>query len=291
MMKLFYSYSHKDEDFRDDMEKHLATLQQGGLIEEWHDRKIQPGQEIQEEIDQNLRDSDAVLLLLSPDFLASSECIKETKRSLDLHDRSQVRVVPVIVRPCAWKENHGLSKLLALPKDGKPISEWDNRDKAFLNVHDGVREILEAMPFSLKREVRDDLTEIEFISHSDENVRLDDFFVLSVLQTYEAFMPRSLQITAYGHCYQALITANLVKSGMQGDDIDSAFNFLGHLAFAMHKNLDKFSRRSLEELLKAYREKYVIGDNVVNRCTKVAKPVVVFRGEQYAFRYPFVNLS
>ena len=142
MMKLFYSYSHKDEDFRDDMEKHLATLQQGGLIEEWHDRKIQPGQEIQEEIDQNLRDSDVVLLLLSPDFLASSECIKETKRSLDLHDRSQVRVVPVIVRPCAWKENHGLSKLLALPKDGKPISEWDNRDKAFLNVHDGVREIL-----------------------------------------------------------------------------------------------------------------------------------------------------
>lgn len=502
MVKLFYSYSHKDENFRDDMEKHLATLQQGGFIEEWHDRKIQPGQEIQGEIDRHLHESDVVLLLLSPDFLASSECIKETKRSLDLHNRSQARVVPVIVRPCAWKGSHDLSKLLALPKDGKPISEWNNRDRAFLDVYNGIRKILEAMPFSLREEVKDDLTEIEFISHSDENARLDDlfvfpslvrqkdrmdaaqgrdykesqigdfadiwraskrivvvgddksgktvicrklflhqvgagvpvvllrgddirspvrhedlivknfneqfrgvygfwkrqvektlvideftsnsrlqfidfakenfsnilvsmsedeyfsyfkdevkfaefeflriqplshvkqeqlirkwkvlgaptgkgvpitdgvvdqiedrlnsiilhnrvvprypFYVLSVLQTYEAFMPRSLQITAYGHCYQSLITANLVKSGMQGDDIDSAFNFLGYLAFAMHESSGKFSRKSLEEFLKVYRKKYVIRDSVVNRCTEVAKPVVRFLGGQYVFRYPFV---
>ena len=42
-VKLFYSYSHKDEKFRDTLAKHLALLKRQGIIAEWHDRQIRPG--------------------------------------------------------------------------------------------------------------------------------------------------------------------------------------------------------------------------------------------------------
>ena len=37
-LEVFYSYSHKDEELRDELEKHLALLQRTGLIASWHDR-------------------------------------------------------------------------------------------------------------------------------------------------------------------------------------------------------------------------------------------------------------
>ena len=40
-IKLFYSYSHKDAKYREELEKHLTILRDNGLIEEWHDGKIE----------------------------------------------------------------------------------------------------------------------------------------------------------------------------------------------------------------------------------------------------------
>jgi hypothetical protein len=48
---LFYSYSHIDEELRDQLETHLALLKRQGLIAEWHDRRITAGREWKGEID------------------------------------------------------------------------------------------------------------------------------------------------------------------------------------------------------------------------------------------------
>src|SRR5512134_3850765 len=42
-IKLFYSYSHKDEELRDELAQHLFPLERAGLIEVWHDREMLPG--------------------------------------------------------------------------------------------------------------------------------------------------------------------------------------------------------------------------------------------------------
>ena len=65
------------------------------------------------------------------------------------------------------------------------------------------------------------------------------FFVLSILQTYEAFMPAEMPITSYGHCYQILIVASLMKAGVSRDDndIESCFNFAENLAFKIYQNV------------------------------------------------------
>jgi hypothetical protein len=131
---LFFSYSHADEGLRDQLEKQLSGLQRQGIIESWHDRRIAAGTEFGDAIDQNLDAADVILLLVSPDFIASDYCYeREMKRALARHKQGVARVIPVILRPCDW---HGLEfgRLLATPTDGRPITKWPNIDEAFLDV-------------------------------------------------------------------------------------------------------------------------------------------------------------
>ena len=51
---VFYSYSHKDEGLRNELETHLSSLRRAGLIQEWHDRMIVGGQKWGDEISSHL---------------------------------------------------------------------------------------------------------------------------------------------------------------------------------------------------------------------------------------------
>lgn len=143
MSSLFFSYSHKDEALRDRLEVHLASLRRSGAISTWHDRRITAGDPLAERIDQNLERADIILLLISPDFLASDYCHDiEMQRALDRHAQGNARVIPVILKPCDWQHSP-FSSLLAAPTDGKPITRWPDEDEAFLDV---VRLIRAALP-------------------------------------------------------------------------------------------------------------------------------------------------
>jgi TIR domain len=103
-VSLFYSYSHRDERFRRTLESHLSVLRRSGLITEWHDRMIGAGGDWRGEIDRNLATADIVLLLVSPDFLASDYCWgEEMTKALQRHERGEARVIPIILRPCRWR--------------------------------------------------------------------------------------------------------------------------------------------------------------------------------------------
>jgi len=140
--QLFYSYSHKDEKLRDRLEVHLAALRREGLISGWHDRKIGAGTEWKDAIDDNLKAASIILLLVSADFLASDYCYDiELKYAMQQHEKGQARVIPVILQPCDWNKSI-FAKLQALPKDAKPVTKWNNRNDAFLNVVEGIRKAL-----------------------------------------------------------------------------------------------------------------------------------------------------
>ena len=93
------------------------------------------------------------------------------------------------------------------------------------------------------------------------------FFILCILQTYEAYMPSGLRITSYGHCYYALIVASLIRAGIsaQDSDIDACFNFAEHLAFAIYHHEGSKEAFDLDEFIQGYRRDYVIADAVINR--------------------------
>jgi tetratricopeptide (TPR) repeat protein len=142
---IFCSYAHKDEKFRLELEKHLSVLKNQGVIRFWSDRKISPGSEWEKQIDCHLNSSQIILLLVSPDFLASGYITSiELKRAMERHESEEACVIPVILRPCPWKKAP-FGKLQGLPKDGKPVTKWRNRDEAFLNVAIGILSEVEAL--------------------------------------------------------------------------------------------------------------------------------------------------
>lgn len=139
MISVFVSYSHKDEELQNQLQVHLSMLKRQGVIDVWHDRRIVHGDEIDSSVSEALEEAQVVLLLVSPDFLASDYCYdREMQRAMERHEAGEARVLPVILRPCDWTDAP-FGKLLATPKDGKPVVTWANIDEAFLDVTQAIR--------------------------------------------------------------------------------------------------------------------------------------------------------
>jgi hypothetical protein len=110
-VKVFVSYSHKDEALKSELDEHLSPLKQSDAIEYWHDRKIPAG----------------------------AEWAKEIEKS----------VIPIILRPTAWKRI-AIAKLQAFPKDAKAITSWANRDEAFVDVVNGIQAAVDRLVEQLR---------------------------------------------------------------------------------------------------------------------------------------------
>lgn len=139
MPSVFFSYSHADEALRDQLEKQLSLLKRQGIIEVWHDRRIGAGKDFGKEIDRHVETDDIILLLVSADFIDSDYCYdKEMERAMARHEAGEAVVIPVILRACDW---HGapFGKLNATPPDGRPITQYPDRDQALLEVAKAVR--------------------------------------------------------------------------------------------------------------------------------------------------------
>ncbi len=143
--EIFFSYAHADEKLRKQLEKQLSLLQLQGLITGWHDRMVRAGTEWEDEIDSHLNTATIILLLISPDFMASGYCYGiEMKRAMERHQAGEAHVIPVILRPVFWKRAP-FGKLQALPKNAKPVTLWQNRDEAFFDVAEGIRNAVEKL--------------------------------------------------------------------------------------------------------------------------------------------------
>ena len=143
-MEAFISYCHKDEAALGRLHTHLAVLRRDGRIDSWYDREILAGEDLDAEIKHKLESSGIILLLISPDFLASDYCVdEEMRRALERNRAGEARVIPIIVEPCDWASTP-LRDLKALPRDGNPISEWANQNKAYLDVVQELRRLLAA---------------------------------------------------------------------------------------------------------------------------------------------------
>ncbi len=145
MATVFFSYSHADEGLRDELEKQLSMLCRQGVIELWHDRRIGGGQELDAEIGEHVENDDIILLLISPDFIASDYCYDvEMKAAIERHEAGAARVIPVIVRDVNWR-SAPFGKLQALPRDGKPVTTWQDRDTAWRIVEEGIEAVAEEL--------------------------------------------------------------------------------------------------------------------------------------------------
>ncbi|MDN3515129.1 MAG: toll/interleukin-1 receptor domain-containing protein [Candidatus Brocadia sp.] len=144
-IELFYSYAHKDEALRDRLEVSLKLLKHQGIIKDWHDRGISAGSEWEKQIDEHLETADLILLLVSPDFIASDYIWEnELKRAMERHQTGEARVIPIILRETDWT-TAPFATLQALPKDAKPVTSWPDTDAAFADIARGIRKVAEEL--------------------------------------------------------------------------------------------------------------------------------------------------
>jgi TIR domain len=134
-LQLFYSYANEDEVLRNQLDNHLKVLVRQRLIHPWYDREISGGQIREQEIREHLQVAHIILLLISPDFIASDYCYSsEMAEALLRHKESKARVIPIILRPCYWESIPHLKDLQPLPKNAKPVTIWPDRDIVFNEI-------------------------------------------------------------------------------------------------------------------------------------------------------------
>lgn len=144
-IKVFYSYAHEDEKLRKRLDKQLSNLKWQGLITSWYDGEIVAGREWPKELNNHMNAAQIILLLISPDFMASDYCYSiEMKRALERHIDGDCCVIPIILRPSDW-ENTPIGKLQALPVRAKAVTTWQNRDEAFLDIAKGIRKAIQEL--------------------------------------------------------------------------------------------------------------------------------------------------
>ncbi|HGY9568390.1 TPA: toll/interleukin-1 receptor domain-containing protein [Vibrio harveyi] len=132
--KLFISYSHDDEEAKNKFTTFLATLKRNGIITEWNDRQLLAGDKLNDEIINNIQNSDIICLLISQSFLASYYCVEEElARALSQVENGVSRIFPIIVDHSTWLDTE-LKDYTAVPNDGTPIADYDNPNKAWLEV-------------------------------------------------------------------------------------------------------------------------------------------------------------
>jgi hypothetical protein len=138
---IFFSYAHEDRALMDDVRRQLIIFERNGVIAKSYDRQIPPGDAWASAIDNWLTEANIILLFVSPYFIESKYIYEiEMVEALRRHDAGEATVIPIILRPCPWQAAP-FSSLQALPEEGKPITQWPDRDAVCLQVAEAIMQI------------------------------------------------------------------------------------------------------------------------------------------------------
>ena len=192
MIKLFISYCHKDEFLVENFIKHIKPLKDNNIIDEWYDRKIKTGNELQKDIDNNFEKTNIICLMISNHFFSSDACMKEKDFAFTLRSEKNIRIIPIILSPCAWTTYYDLSKLLAVPTDGKPVTSFQDQNEGWVDVVTWIKNVCLYMNLIHNLKVKDEFeiflnnTELLAKSHKEkETLLLKDIFVFPKLTCYK----------------------------------------------------------------------------------------------------------
>jgi TIR domain len=132
-VEVFCSYVERDRAQLETLITHLSMLEQRGLISIWYVGKANAGSHLFDEIDAHIASAQIILLLVSPDYLASSEAQRIEAQILRKNASEETPVIPILLRPTVW-QNSSFSHLQALPLNGKFVSTWEDKDEVAVDA-------------------------------------------------------------------------------------------------------------------------------------------------------------
>lgn len=117
------------------------------------------------------------------------------------------------------------------------------------------------------------------------------FYILSIIQTFENLSPTNLQITSYWHCYNALITSQLIKKWINPTEIQDCYNYLTFLAyniFALNKNWsENITLEQYNQIKADYWIKYIpLNSSILSRLENKEYPIIkISENVKFEFQY------
>ena len=136
-MKIFVSYSRKDTIYKDRLISSILKLKDDGISSIWIDeRKIKPGDEFDDEIQEAINTSDIFLLLLSENFWTSPYIQRyELPAIQKKYKKDKVKIIPIVLKSTKdLFEYEGINKKLAMPQ-GKAVSDIRPQSKIFNEIY------------------------------------------------------------------------------------------------------------------------------------------------------------
>lgn len=145
-MKMVISYSRRDDQYRSELQAHLSTLRILHNVEVWDDSQIPPGSNWHDVIMEEIRTADVILFLISSDFLASRYIWEhELPVAIERNGRGEAVAIPIFIRDCDT-EGTRFMELQGLPRSGKPVSSYADRDRAYAEIAKDLRRRILQMP-------------------------------------------------------------------------------------------------------------------------------------------------
>jgi hypothetical protein len=151
--EVFVSYSHVDSEYLARLKIHLRPFERRGLVELWSDTKIKSGQRWKQEIRSAIDRAAITILLVSADFLAS-EFIAENELPplLKAAEAEGVKILPVILKPCAFSEIAEISQFQSVNDPRNPVVSMNEgpREQLWYDVATTVNKELKEFAESAK---------------------------------------------------------------------------------------------------------------------------------------------
>jgi hypothetical protein len=145
-LRLFISYAHEDEPYKDRLKEELMVLERTEAIKIWDDRSLLVGSEWDKEIVKQLETADIICLLVTKDFVASDYCwSKELKMAIDRHNAGTIKIAPIIIKKVPHFSRLPFAHIVALPTDAKPVETWENGNQAWENVGVGIARLVDSL--------------------------------------------------------------------------------------------------------------------------------------------------
>lgn len=134
-IKVFFSYAPQDKIAVDRLETHLSMLVHNGHIEILHEGKILLGADLAHVRATQLRESDIILLIVSPDYMASHKCYDvEATQAVQMAKAGIAHVRWIPYRHVMLDEEAVFSCCPNLLMDGKFVRDWPDKDKPLRQI-------------------------------------------------------------------------------------------------------------------------------------------------------------
>lgn len=136
--RLLLLHAPEDDRHAEALRKHLIPLIRERLAAV--SEPIIPGVSIAEEFQLRLREADVVVVLVTADAMASEVCVNLLRQAVE-RTSPRLPIVPVLVR-AASVEGTPLEGCKTLPENGREVTDWRNKDRAWKSVTDSLRILL-----------------------------------------------------------------------------------------------------------------------------------------------------